>query len=61
MRRIAIIVQVKDFVDRYMPAYQAFLPRLYAEGPERAAPERALIIEIDKGRGLVALQPEPLW
>lgn len=52
--------QVKDFVDRYMPAYTAYLPQLYKKGPERKALDRALIIEIDEGRGLIALQPEPL-
>lgn len=25
--------QVKDFVDRFMPAYKAYLPKLYIEGP----------------------------
>lgn len=27
--------QVQDFVARFMPAYQCYLPALYAEGPER--------------------------
>ena len=56
-----MLVQVKDFVDRYMPAYKAYLPRLYSEGPDRSQAGRALIIEIDEGRGLLALQPDSLW
>jgi D-glycerate 3-kinase len=27
--------EVSDFVDRFMPAYVAYLPGLYARGPER--------------------------
>ena len=27
--------EVTDFVNRYMPAYQTYLPQLYKEGPER--------------------------
>ena len=27
--------QVADFVGRFMPAYRAYLPTLYSEGPER--------------------------
>ena len=27
--------QVADFVSRYMPAYETYLPRLYSEGPQR--------------------------
>ncbi len=27
--------QVRDFVSRFMPAYEAYLPALYAAGPER--------------------------
>ena len=54
-------MQVKDFVDRYMPAYKAYLPRMYKDGPERKAPGRALVIEINDSRGLVAMQPDALW
>ena len=56
-----MLVQVKDFVDRYMPAYKAYLPQLYEKGPTRSESGRTLVIEIDEGRGLVGLQPEPLW
>lgn len=44
-----------------MPAYKAYLPQMYAEGPERSAPGKTLIIEIMESRGLTAVQPEPLW
>jgi D-glycerate 3-kinase len=43
-------VQVKDFVSRYLPAYKAYLPTLYAEGPNGSDPENLLLIEIDEGR-----------
>jgi D-glycerate 3-kinase len=29
-------MQVRDFVDRFMPAYRAFLPALYAKGPPQS-------------------------
>ncbi|KAH9666294.1 D-glycerate 3-kinase [Citrus sinensis] len=42
--------EVKDFVSRYLPAYHAYLPTLYSEGPNGSDPEHTLIIEIDDGR-----------
>ncbi|XP_052306055.1 D-glycerate 3-kinase, chloroplastic isoform X2 [Populus trichocarpa] len=42
--------EVKDFVSRYLPAYKAYLPTLYAEGPRGSHPENLLLIEIDEGR-----------
>lgn len=36
--------QVQDFIDRFMPAYQAYLPALYASGPERRENTTALIV-----------------
>ncbi|KAF9685239.1 hypothetical protein SADUNF_Sadunf03G0034100 [Salix dunnii] len=42
--------EVKDFVSRYLPAYKAYLPTLYAEGPSGSDPENLLLIEIDEGR-----------
>ncbi|KAJ4718207.1 D-glycerate 3-kinase, chloroplastic [Melia azedarach] len=42
--------EVKDFVSRYLPAYNAYLPTLYSEGPNGSVPERLLVIEIDEGR-----------
>lgn len=42
--------EVKDFVSRYLPAYKAYLPTLYSEGPNGSDPERLLVIEIDEGR-----------
>ncbi|XP_022777155.1 D-glycerate 3-kinase, chloroplastic isoform X3 [Durio zibethinus] len=42
--------EVKDFVSRYLPAYKAYLPTLYSEGPNGSDPKHLLIIEIDEGR-----------
>ncbi|XP_031101602.1 D-glycerate 3-kinase, chloroplastic [Ipomoea triloba] len=42
--------EVKDFVSRYLPAYHAYLPTLYSEGPSGADPDHFLLIEIDEGR-----------
>lgn len=42
--------EVKDFVSRYLPAYNAYLPPLYSEGPNGSDPEHTLIIEIDDRR-----------
>lgn len=42
--------EVLDFVSRYMPAYKAYLPTLYSEGPNGLDPSRTLVIEIDEGR-----------
>jgi D-glycerate 3-kinase len=52
--------QVADFVARFIPAYTAYLPGLYARGPTTAAPGRTLIIEVDQGRAPVAKQPAPV-
>ncbi|KAF3450804.1 hypothetical protein FNV43_RR06893 [Rhamnella rubrinervis] len=42
--------EVKDFVSRYLPAYNAYLPTLYSEGPNGSDPNRLLVIEIDEER-----------
>ncbi|KZV26101.1 D-glycerate 3-kinase, chloroplastic [Dorcoceras hygrometricum] len=42
--------EVMDFVSRYMPAYKAYLPTLYAEGPKGSDPNHSLVVEIDEGR-----------
>ncbi|XP_057772965.1 D-glycerate 3-kinase, chloroplastic isoform X3 [Salvia miltiorrhiza] len=42
--------EVFDFVSRYLPAYKAYLPTLYAEGPSGSDPEHLLVVEIDEGR-----------
>lgn len=42
--------EVQDFVSRYLPAYNAYLPTLYSEGPNGSDPKRLLAIEIDEGR-----------
>ncbi|KAI8466130.1 MAG: hypothetical protein J3K34DRAFT_454677 [Monoraphidium minutum] len=51
---------IADFVSRYIPAYTAYLPGLYAAGPTTAAPGRTLILEVDAARAPVAQQPEPV-
>jgi D-glycerate 3-kinase len=52
--------QVRQFVDRFMPAYRAYLPRLYAQGPTTATPGKLLVVEVDENREPVAQQPAPL-
>lgn len=52
--------QIADFVSRYMPAYTAYLPGLYAEGPTTARAGHTLIIEVDQSRSPVPHQPKPL-
>ncbi|XP_021608978.1 D-glycerate 3-kinase, chloroplastic isoform X1 [Manihot esculenta] len=42
--------EVRDFVSRYLPAYKAYLPTLYDEGPSGSDPENVLLIDIDEGR-----------
>jgi len=42
--------QVADFVSRYMPAYKAYLPVLYSDGPRGSNPEHTLIVEVDEDR-----------
>ncbi|GAB4842028.1 hypothetical protein Ancab_011988 [Ancistrocladus abbreviatus] len=42
--------EVLDFVSRYLPAYKAYLPTLYSEGPNGSDPNHLVIVEIDEGR-----------
>ncbi|KAJ8428321.1 hypothetical protein Cgig2_014212 [Carnegiea gigantea] len=42
--------EILDFVSCYMPAYKAYLPTLYSEGPNGSDPSRTLVIKIDEGR-----------
>lgn len=44
-------------MDRYMPAYKAYLPKLYNQGPPGAEADRVLMIEITETRALAASQP----
>ena len=48
---------MKDFVDRYMPAYNAYLPQLYSAGPPGSHPDKVLMIEISETRQLASAQP----
>jgi len=43
-------VQVEDFVSRYMPAYKAYLPALYSQGPQGARQEHMLKLDINEDR-----------
>lgn len=52
--------QIADFVSRYIPAYQAYLPGLYAAGPTTATAGRTLTIEVDQSRAPIAQQPAPV-
>ena len=52
--------QIADFVSRFMPAYQAYLPRLYARGPTTCRKGKTLVIEVDENRSPVAQQPRPV-
>ena len=42
--------EVEDFCDRFMPAYQAYLPKLYQQGPKDVEEFRVLEINIDESR-----------
>lgn len=44
--------QVQDFVNRYMPAYKAYLPGMYERGPSTGKKGKVLMFEIDESRGL---------
>ena len=46
-------LQVRDFVNRYMPAYKAYLPVMYDKGPSTGTGENFIIFEIDESRGLL--------
>ncbi|XP_031505494.1 D-glycerate 3-kinase, chloroplastic isoform X2 [Nymphaea colorata] len=48
--------EVLDFVSRYMPAYKAYLPTLYSEGPRGADKNHLLVVEIDEYRNPVVAQ-----
>ncbi|XP_021736791.1 D-glycerate 3-kinase, chloroplastic-like [Chenopodium quinoa] len=47
--------EVLDFVSRYLPAYKAYLPTLYAEGPNGSDPNHTLVVEIDEGRNPILI------
>lgn len=42
--------EVERFVSRYMPAYTAYLPGLYAHGPTTARPGHLLRVAVDENR-----------
>lgn len=49
--------QLEDFVSRFMPAYQAYLPGLYSHGPSTARHGHTLVLEVDEDRLPVEEQP----
>lgn len=49
--------QISDFVSRFMPAYEAYLPGLYSRGPTSSKKGKTLIIEVDADRSPVKSQP----
>ncbi|KAL4368274.1 hypothetical protein GQ457_05G025790 [Hibiscus cannabinus] len=48
--------EVRDFVSRYLPAYEAYLPTLYSEGPNGSDPKHLVVIEIDEGRNPILFE-----
>lgn len=45
--------EVIDFVNRYMPAYETYLPSLYEKGPTTSREGNCLVIEVDEDRNPV--------
>jgi D-glycerate 3-kinase len=45
--------QVRDFCERFQPAYRCYLPGLYADGPTTARPGHALELRIARDRTLL--------
>ena len=45
---------VREFVNRYLPSYNAYLPGLYDKGPTTSKPGHLLYVEVDENRALVA-------
>jgi D-glycerate 3-kinase len=45
---------VRAFVNRYLPAYKAYLPALYKSGPTTSRPGHLLYVEVNENRALVA-------
>ena len=45
---------VREFVNRYLPSYDAYLPALYEKGPANAKPGKVLYIDVNEHRALVA-------
>ena len=50
---------IRDFVDRFMPAYKAYLPSLYNEGPWMCRDKytAAMTVAVDESRSPVPLPP----
>lgn len=51
--------QVKDFVDRFLPAYEAYLPGSAERGPPGATKGKVLVVGVEDDRSLSREQPGP--
>ena len=51
--------QVKDFVDRFLPAYEAYLPGAAERGPPGSRKGRVLVVGVEDDRSLSRRQPGP--
>lgn len=49
---------IRDFVARFIPAYTAYLPGLYKNGPTTATTGNLLTIEVDEKRSPVREQSQ---
>ena len=49
--------QVKDFCDRYMPAYAAYSEQLVKQGPSTGVKEKVLVVGVKEDRSLAEVQP----
>lgn len=45
--------EVADFVDRFLPAYRAYLPGLYGDGPFGSQTGKVLTVRVDRGRNVL--------
>lgn len=53
-RRVRVHPQVAAFVERYMPAYKAYLPGLYRDGPTTARSGHWLRLAVGADRRLLS-------
>ena len=58
--RLLLVSKPECMCCRYMPAYKAYLPGLYRDGPKaKSQGGPLLVVEVDKIRGLAGQQPQP--
>ena len=51
--------QVRDFVDRFLPAYEAYLPGSAERGPPGCREGGVLVVGVEDDRSLSREQPGP--